>query len=71
MLKVIRWSLRRTFLAASAMLRVEPFAAFDELDDLLADAVDESGCSFIAEHFRSPGPHFRGCFALDFILRKD
>ncbi len=37
---------------------------------VLADALEESGCTDITvlEHLRSPGPHVRGCHALDHIL---
>jgi hypothetical protein len=57
-------------------------AAYDErlpsfdLDPLrlsvLADAVEEAGCTdeAILSHLRSPGPHVRGCWALDLILGK-
>jgi hypothetical protein len=39
---------------------------------ILADAVEEAGCTepSILDHLRSPGPHVRGCFALDQILGK-
>jgi hypothetical protein len=43
-------------------------------DDLpvLADALEEAGCTDAAllGHFRGPGPHCRGCFALDIVLGK-
>jgi hypothetical protein len=37
---------------------------------VLADALEEAGCrdTELLEHLRSPGPHVRGCFALDAIL---
>jgi hypothetical protein len=43
--------------------------AFDLLP-VLADALEEAGCSdeVILEHLRAPGPHARGCFALDSCL---
>jgi hypothetical protein len=47
-----------------------------ELDPLrlavLADALEESGCleEVILAHLREPGPHVRGCFALDALLGK-
>jgi hypothetical protein len=37
---------------------------------VLADALEEAGCQdweFLA-HLRGPGPHVRGCWALDLIL---
>jgi hypothetical protein len=39
---------------------------------VLADAVEEVGCTDadILSHLRSPGPHVRGCWPLDLILRK-
>jgi biotin carboxyl carrier protein len=47
-----------------------------ELDRLglsaLADALEESGCADadVLSHLRSPGPHVRGCWALDLVLGK-
>jgi len=45
--------------------------AFDRLP-ILADALEEAGCSDadLLGHLRSPGPHVRGCWALDLILGK-
>jgi hypothetical protein len=39
---------------------------------VLADALEEEGCTEAAllTHLRGPGPHVRGCFALDLILKK-
>jgi hypothetical protein len=39
---------------------------------VLADALEEAGCTEAAllAHLRGPGPHVRGCFALDLILGK-
>jgi hypothetical protein len=39
---------------------------------VLADALEESGCSDeeILGRLRGPGPHVRGCFALDMLLGK-
>ena len=38
----------------------------------LADALEESGCASadILSHFREPGPHVRGCWAVDSLLRR-
>jgi hypothetical protein len=37
--------------------------------NVLADALEEAGASGpLLEHLRSPGPHVRGCHALDAIL---
>jgi hypothetical protein len=40
---------------------------------VLADALEEAGCAdaAILSHLRSPGPHVRGCWALDLILGKE
>jgi hypothetical protein len=37
---------------------------------VLSDALEEAGCTDqdILSHLRSPGPHIRGCWALDHIL---
>ncbi len=37
---------------------------------VLSDALEEAGCSDagILTHLRSPGPHVRGCWALDLVL---
>jgi hypothetical protein len=39
---------------------------------VLSDALEEAGCTdpTILSHLRSPGPHVRGCWALDLILGK-
>jgi hypothetical protein len=43
--------------------------AFDHLG-VLADALEDAGCCdrVILDHLRGPGPHARGCFALDSCL---
>jgi len=40
---------------------------------VLADALEEAGCdnADILNHLRGPGPHVRGCWALDLILDKE
>lgn len=45
--------------------------AFDRLP-ILADALEDAGCTDadILAHLRSPGPHVRGCWALDAVLDK-
>jgi hypothetical protein len=45
--------------------------AFDRLP-ILADALEEAGCSdpILLAHLRGPGPHVRGCFAVDALLGK-
>lgn len=37
---------------------------------VLSDALEEAGCTdgVVLEHLRSPGPHVRGCWALDQIV---
>jgi hypothetical protein len=44
---------------------------FEELA-ILADALEDAGCSerVILDHLRSPGPHARGCWAVDALLGK-
>ena len=39
---------------------------------VLSDALEEAGCddAELLSHLRSPGPHVRGCWALDLILGK-
>jgi hypothetical protein len=45
--------------------------AFDRLP-VLADALEEAGCSdaAILDHCRGPGPHVRGCWVVDLVLGK-
>jgi hypothetical protein len=40
---------------------------------ILADALEEAGCTdeTILGHLRGPGPHTRGCWAVDLVLRKE
>jgi hypothetical protein len=47
--------------------------AYDERDfallPILADALEEDGCEEdVVSHLRGPGPHIRGCWALDLVL---
>jgi hypothetical protein len=44
---------------------------FDELP-VLADALEEAGCTNadLLAHCRGPGPHVRGCWAVDLLLGK-
>jgi hypothetical protein len=52
-------------------------AAYDSCEfaslPILADALEEAGCAGAAllAHLRGPGPHVRGCWALDLILGKE
>jgi hypothetical protein len=45
--------------------------AFDRLP-VLADALEEAGCNAaeLLAHLRGPGPHVRGCWAVDLLLGK-
>jgi hypothetical protein len=40
---------------------------------VLADALEEAGCADaeLLEHLRSPGPHVRGCFAVDTLVGQE
>jgi hypothetical protein len=40
---------------------------------ILADAIQEAGCTdeSILTHLRSPGPHVRGCWAVELLLGKE
>jgi hypothetical protein len=40
---------------------------------VLADALEVSGCmdADMLGHLREPGPHVRGCFAVDLLLGKE
>jgi hypothetical protein len=46
--------------------------AFDRLP-VLADALEDAGCADrdVLGHLRGPGPHVRGCWALDLVLDKE
>jgi hypothetical protein len=46
--------------------------AFDRLP-VLADALEEAGCdqADLLAHLRGPGPHVRGCWAVDLVLGKE
>ena len=53
--------------------RVLPSGHLDEARlAVLSDALEEAGCvdAEILSHLRSPGPHIRGCWALDVVLGK-
>jgi hypothetical protein len=40
---------------------------------VLADALEEAGCTDadLLGHLRGPGPHVRGCWAVDLLLGKE
>jgi hypothetical protein len=46
--------------------------AFDRLP-ILADALEDAGCdnAELLGHLRGPGPHVRGCWAVDLLLGKE
>jgi hypothetical protein len=46
--------------------------AFDRLP-VLADALEDAGCADaeLLGHLRGPGPHVRGCWAVDLLLGKE
>ena len=46
--------------------------AFERMP-ILGDALEEAGCSNaeILEHCRGPGPHVRGCWLIDLLLRNE
>jgi hypothetical protein len=46
--------------------------ASDDQFAILADALKEAGCdnTDILTHLRGPGPHVRGCWAVDLPLAK-
>ena len=49
--------------------RIYDERTFDRLP-LLADALEEAGCSYqdFLSHCQRPGPHVRGCWAVDLVL---
>lgn len=46
------------------------FGDLPVLADALEDALEDAGCYRppLLEHLRSPGPHVRGCWAIDLVL---
>jgi len=63
-----------TGLALAAYEQRDPVSG--DLDNarlaILSDALEEAGCAepAILSHLRSPGPHVRGCWAVDLVLGK-
>jgi hypothetical protein len=57
--------------AARLAQGIQADQAWDRLP-ILGDALEEAGCAdeAILAHLRSPGPHVRGCWALDLVLGK-
>jgi hypothetical protein len=64
----LRW---RDGAAAKVARAVYAEGRFDDLP-VLADALEDAGCTDaeILGHLRGPGPHTRGCWALDLVLGK-
>ena len=64
-------ALRTTSVAALAQAIYAEHRCHDV--PVLADAIEESGCTDaeILGHLRGPGPHVRGCWALDLLLNKE
>ncbi len=53
--------------------RQMPSGALDRFRlGVLADALEDAGCTDaeLLGHLRGPGPHVRGCWALDLVLGK-
>ncbi len=53
--------------------RILPEGTFDpERLAVLCDALEEASCrnEVVLEHLRGPGPHVRGCWVVDLLLRK-
>jgi hypothetical protein len=63
------WSGRRDSSDGSQAIRDEQ--RFDRLAQL-AEALQKAGCTDadLLGHLRSPGPHVRGCWAVDLVLGK-
>lgn len=59
----------RTSSAVALARAVYAERAFDRLP-ILADALEEAGCSdpLVLDHCRGPGPHARGCWVVDAVL---
>jgi hypothetical protein len=70
-------SISRTIKALAQAAYEERAQPSGELDlarlKVLADALEEAGCTeqTILDHLRGPGPHVRGCWPVDLILRRE
>jgi hypothetical protein len=64
----LRWNDTTIPRIARAIYEKQAFGDFP----ILADALEDAGCndSVILEHLRGPGPHVRGCWAVDLLLDK-
>jgi hypothetical protein len=65
------WLTRGGNAVAAVARTVYEGRAFDRLP-VLADALEDAGCADpdLLGHLRGPGPHVRGCWALDLVLGK-
>jgi hypothetical protein len=66
------WLTRNGGTVPHLALAIYDALTFDRLP-ILADALEDAGCTEadLLHHLRSPGPHCRGCWALDFVLGKE
>ena len=64
-----RWRTDTVVALASQMYESRDFSAMP----ILADALQDAGCDSaeILDHCRGPGPHVRGCWVVDLVLRKE
>ena len=62
------WRTDTAVALARTMYQSRDFSAMP----ILADVLEDAGCTdqLILDHLRGPGPHVRGCWALDLILGK-
>jgi hypothetical protein len=65
------WRARASETVSTLALSIYDNRSFTELP-LLADALEDAGCTDaeLLGHLRSPGPHVRGCWAVDVVLGK-
>jgi hypothetical protein len=67
-----KWLSFRSGTVARMALAIHEEARFEDLP-ILADALEDAGCDStrLLDHCRSSGPHVRGCWAVDALLRRD
>lgn len=63
------WRTSTAVALAAHMYESRDFSALPVLADALQDANCDSG--ELLDHCRSPGPHVRGCWVVDFVLDKE
>jgi hypothetical protein len=63
------WLTSTVLALAQQMYDARDFSAMP----ILADALQDAGCenSQVLEHCRGPGPHTRGCWVVDLLLKRD